>query len=330
MEKFESIGQFRDVIKSVNDHCEKFGKEKPTLKFVGTVKIHGTNAAVNVDRNDNMVFQSRERELSIESDNAGFCMWGNRNKDILMQTIQNVRQKFTNFSTRIVIYGEWCGPGVQKGVAVSQIPNKIFVIFNITIIVDEENRFELNPTQIGLVTVRSGDIFTAYDFPTWEIDIDFNSPQTAQNRLVDLTLAVEEECPVGKHFGISGIGEGIVWWNPETNLKMKVKGEKHSVSKVKTVKQIAAVDLERMASVQEFVDSVMTENRLNQGLAKLSEMGLDNTDIKNTGAFIKWCVGDVLKEEGDLIVASNLDMKEVNPKLSEKAKNFWFTHINKV
>lgn len=330
MEKFESIGQFRDVIKSVNDHCKKFGKEKPILKFVGTVKIHGTNAAVNVDCNDNIVFQSRERELSIESDNAGFCMWGNRNKDILMQTIQNVRQKFTNFSKRIVIYGEWCGPGVQKGVAVSQIPNKIFVIFNITIIVDEENRFELNPTQIGLVTVRSGDIFTAYDFPTWEIDIDFNSPQTAQNRLVDLTLAVEEECPVGKHFGISGIGEGIVWWNPETNLKMKVKGEKHSVSKVKTVKQIAAVDLERMASVQEFVDSVMTENRLNQGLAKLSEMGLDNTDIKNTGAFIKWCVGDVLKEEGDLIVASNLDMKEVNPKLSEKAKNFWFTHINKV
>ena len=246
-----------------------------------------------------------------------------------MQTIQNVRQKFTNFSTRIVIYGEWCGPGVQKGVAVSQLPNKIFVIFNITII-DEENRFELNPTQIGLVTVRSGDIFTAYDFPTWEIDIDFNSPQIAQNRLVDLTPAVEEECPVGKHFGISGVGEGIVWWNPETNLKMKVKGEKHSVSKVNTVKQIAAVDLERMASVQEFVDSVMTENRLNQGLAKLGEMGLDNTDIKNTGAFIKWCVGDVLKEEGDLIVASNLDMKEVNPKLSEKAKNFWFTHINKV
>ena len=76
MEKFGSIGQFRDVIKSVNDHCKKFGKEKPTLKFVGTVKIHGTSAAVNVDRNDNIVFQSRERELSIESDNAGFCMWG--------------------------------------------------------------------------------------------------------------------------------------------------------------------------------------------------------------------------------------------------------------
>jgi hypothetical protein len=161
------------------------------------------------------------------------------------------------------------------------------------------------------------------------MDIDFNNPQLSQNLLVDLTLAVEEECPVGKHFGISGVGEGIVWWNADRNLTFKVKGEKHSVSKVKTIKEIAAVDIERMASLDAFIDTVITENRMNQGLTKLGEMGLE-IDIKNTGAYIKWVVNDAMKEEQDVIIASSFDMKELGGKMSNKAKAFWFEKLNNV
>src|SRR6202008_3290351 len=129
-----------------------------------------------------------------------------------------------------------------------------------------------------------------------------------QNELVDLTLKVEEQCPVAADFGKFGVGEGIVWHNAETGLRFKGKGEKHSVSKVSTVKPISAEDLERLKTVKNFVDTVVTENRLNQGLDKLREMGLE-LSVKSTGDYIKWVVGDVLKEEMDLIIASCLDKK---------------------
>ena len=50
--------------------------------------------------------------------------------------------------------------------------------------------------------------------------------------MIEITEAVENECPVGKHFGVSGVGEGVVWtcvsegWN-DSGTWFKVKGEAH-------------------------------------------------------------------------------------------------------
>jgi hypothetical protein len=68
---------------------------------------------------------------------------------------------------------------------------------------------------------------------------------------------------------------------------------------------------------------------LNQGLAKLGEMGLDIV-VKNTGTYIKWVVHDAMREEQDVIVASNFDMKELGGKMSNKAKAFWFDKLKEV
>lgn len=332
MIKFGSIEQFKNVIKSVRDFSKKYQKPHPTLTFIGTVKLHGTNASVVFSPDGSHEFQSRERVLSITSDNAGFCMWGERNIAALQAIYNNVLKTFPEYKDKkIVIFGEWCGPGVQKGVGISEISHKIFVIFNITIVKDEEDeaRIELHPAQISAAVYGTEDIYTVYDFPTFTMNIDFEAPQLSQNALVDITMAVEEQCPVAKHFGVEGIGEGVVWWNHTHNLTFKVKGEKHSVSKVKTIKELAAVDIERMNSIKEFVDTVITENRLNQGLAKLSEMGLE-IDVKNTGTFMKWVVADGIKEEYDVIVASNFDMKEIGRVASEVAKKFWFNTLEKV
>lgn len=51
----------------IYQHTENY----PTLKFKGTVKLHGTNAGI-VNYGDRLEFQSRERVLSLEEDNAGF------------------------------------------------------------------------------------------------------------------------------------------------------------------------------------------------------------------------------------------------------------------
>lgn len=325
MEKFGSIEQFRNVIRSVKDYSERNSVPIPTLTFIGSVKLHGTNAGIVYhNQTKNFTFQSREREITIEDDNAGFAGWGSRRIDELKDIIKRINSivACSSFYEKIAIFGEWCGKGVQSKVAISELP-KMFVIFNITLIDSSGFRKELDVNQIlNLMNFESDEtIRCIYHFKTWTINIDFTQPEHVQNQLIAITTDVENRCPVGAAFGVDGIGEGVVYWNHQTNLKFKVKGEKHSPSKVKT---IAAVDVEKMNSIAEFVSSVVTENRLNQGLDKLTELGLD-VDIKNIGTFIKWVVQDVLKEESDVIAASEFEVKEITPKMSAVAKQFFMT-----
>jgi hypothetical protein len=106
-----------------------------------------------------------------------------------------------------------------------------------------------------------------------------------------------------------------------------VKGEKHSTTKVKTVKEIAAVDVALHNSMREFVAAAVSQSRLEQGIVKLGEMGL-SADNTNTGAFLKWIANDILKEEMDVICASNFDKKKLMPLVNAAAKDFWFKYLN--
>lgn len=309
--------------------CYDLSVRKNHNFFANGVCVHNSNAGFRVEPDNSYTFQSRERELTLESDNAGFAMWGERNISDLMQTIQNVRIT-TGTKSRIVIYSEWCGGSIQKGVALNQLP-KMFVVFNITLIDDQGNRTELTPEQISSAVYRTEEIRCIYDYQTWKISIDFNDPAAVQNQLVEWTMEVENECPVGKAHGVTEgckTGEGIVYWCHERNLKFKVKGSAHSPSRVKTLKEIAAVDIEKMNSIKELVASAVSENRLKQGLDKLGEMGLE-IDIKNTKQFMSWISADVMREERDTIIASGFDVKEIMPHVSEAAKKFWFETLNK-
>ena len=68
-QKFPSIEQFRTVIKYVN----KYLPGVTTLKYKGTVKLHGTNAAIGVLKDGTVYFQSRNSIITPENDNAGFA-----------------------------------------------------------------------------------------------------------------------------------------------------------------------------------------------------------------------------------------------------------------
>lgn len=316
IKKYPSIEQFRNVIRTVKANHDYKGKDEegkaiyqhtenyPTLKFQGTVKLHGTNAGI-VNYGDRIEFQSRERVLSLEEDNAEF-MNSMINKDLDFL--------FNRFTPRdhVAIYGEWCGDNIQKGVAINGL-EKMFVIFGI--MVDDEwvdIPEDLHNNEIG--------IYNILQFPTYEIDIDFNNPELVQNKLIEMTIAVEESCPVGKFFNKEGIGEGIVFTcttNPE--LKFKSKGAKHSASKVKVLNSI---DVELMESINEFVELSVSENRLKQGISFFNENNI-LVDSKNTGEFLRWIVNDVLKEEKDTLEASGLDEKKVKNAIVTKAR-IWF------
>lgn len=317
MIKFPSIEQYRNIIREVKTNHDYQGKDEsgqpiyqhlspyPVLDFVGTVKLHGTNSSV-VKYKDKIEFQSRERVLNLQQDNYQFMLsMSNKSLDFLFENI--------DFNEHIAVFGEWVGQGIQSGVAVSNLP-KTFVIFayNIDGVWADIQRSDF-----------SQNIYHIENFPTWNLEIDFNSPESSQNRLVELTEQVEKECPVGKHFGFLGTGEGIVWTTPDRRYCFKVKGEKHSVTKVKT---LAAVDTELVESMNEFVDNVLTESRLRQGIEKLKEMGLEVSQ-KSTGEYLRWIIGDILKEEQDTIITNQFDLKKLNPLISNKARVWFFNNF---
>jgi hypothetical protein len=340
MIKFPSIEQFRTVVTNINRHYNYVGLDengdaiydhtlpKPTLTFKGTVKLHGTNAAVSYNKNGEFWAQSRENIITVEKDNAGFAFFAQSNLGSFMalMNIVHYREKLDTSKNTVTIYGEWCGGNIQKGVGITNLP-KSFFIFGVKVTPHTETEEELkaNPAYwVDYSDLKAPDyrIFNIDDYPTYSIDIDFNMPALVQNQLSELTIAVEEECPVAKAFGFSGIGEGIVWSTEVKGIthRFKVKGEKHSSSKVKT---LASVDVEKLEGIQKFVEYAITESRFNQALENTFPND-EPIDVKKMGDLIRWVVNDVVKEEMDTMVANNIEPKDVNKYLSTKVREMFF------
>jgi hypothetical protein len=313
--KYPSIGQFRNLVKDIQF---AYKGALPAVRMVGTVKVHGTNASVVITGSGDQYPQSRSNIISVGSDNMGFAAWHHGNRDLFRGFADKIRRDCELESDdTIVIYGEWAGKGIQRGVAVSDV-DKFFYAFGVKVILTDDSEkwlkdYPLIHCEPGIIDSRM----------VWvdSIEIDFNSPQSIVNTLVDITNNIEHQCPVGKFFGVEGVGEGVVWRyiDDKGNLfQCKVKGEKHSSSKVK---KLAEVDTEKLNSVREFVDYAVTENRMSQGFKEVCN---DIADRKMLGKFIKWVSTDVVKEESDTLAESGLCMKDVGGALSRKAKDWFF------
>lgn len=343
MIKFPSIEQFRTIISNVLRHFNFVGLDdngdaiydttamKPTLKFRGTVKLHGTNAAVSYNTKGDLWYQSRENIITPEKDNAGFAFFAESNREEFLRLMLEIaeREDINRNENTISIYGEWCGGNIQKGVGISNLP-KSFFIFGVKIspITENEEEAKLKPAYwVKYDYLRSPEnkIYNILDYETYEIEIDFNMPQLVQNKLSELTLAVEEHCPVAKAFGFEGIGEGIVW---ETELKgivhrFKCKGELHAgKSKVKTLNR---VDDEKIKKTLEIAEKVTPTWRLAQMLETTCNfMNGGTLDRSKLGEYIKLVMADVIKEDMDLLVEAGLGPKDIGKYVSEIARRYFF------
>lgn len=338
---FPSIEQFRNVIANINRQFNFTGLDeqgepmydptlpKPVLTFTGTVKLHGTNAGVCYNAIDGLWAQSRENIITPEKDNAGFAFFVESTKDVFITLVDMVSKRSNvDLKTNTVsIYGEWCGGNIQKGVGITNLPKSFFIFgvkvspmvdYNDEVAVKNNPAYWVDSTDLGNSDVK---IYNISDFENYSIEIDFNMPQLVQNKLSELTIVVEEECPVAKAFGFTGIGEGIVWACEYKGVvyRFKVKGEKHSSSKVKV---LAAVDTDKLNSIKDFVDYAVTESRFNQALEKT--FNGDPIDVKKMGDLIRWVVTDVTKEEMDTMVANNIEPKDVNKYVSSKVREMFF------
>lgn len=343
-----SIGQFREVIRNVERSSQFKGfneanepiidslAPKPTMKFEGTVKLHGTCAGVVVTYTNKMWCQSRSNIITVEKDNAGFAMFCKKNKDILLNLVNSTG--LLNPLTKVIIFGEWCGGKIQKGVALNQLPN-MFVIFSIATADNTGKREYLSRQAIenivksfGVDNLNSNSIYHIYQFPTWEISIDFENPHNVVQALNDITNMVESECPVGKYFGVSGIGEGVVWTpvdrsGTDSGYWFKVKGEKHCNSKVKT---LASVDVEKINNIKALAERVAHNGRLEQISQQVfNTLNGGEVDIRLMGDFIKGVMTDIYKEDIDIIAASGYNFRELTGPISKIAKNFVLKQLDK-
>ena len=339
--KFTDIKQYRNIIKDVihsiqydgidenGNHIMNRNKELPTVTFKGTVKLHGSNSAVSHTYEDGLWFQSRNRKITVGKDNAGFAAFATKHQEDFEKLINTIREDVDSKENIVTVFGEWCGKGIQKNVSIANV-EKRFVIFAVKVTpFSEEDSYYIDCTKYNSDNEL---IHNINDFKTYSVDVDFNHPELAQNKFIELVEEVEKECPVGKALGVTSdmnnVGEGIVWetFMDGKRFIFKTKGSKHSISRVKTV---AAVDVEKVNSILEFVDYCVTENRLNQGIESVFTQTGTEPDIKQMGPFLKWIMGDIIKEEIDVLCQNDLTAKDVGREVSKKARVWFQTFLDK-
>lgn len=319
------IESFHNVRKS----CEKYPellRGKDVIDYRGKVKLHGTNAAVQVTTGG--VFAQSRTQIIFpgKTDNAGFAAWVETVKDAFLST--------TLADT--IIYGEWCGPGIMKGTAINKVEKKVFAVFAAMSLPmpDDAGDYSDAALIVEPEALRSlvRDIPDVYVLPwygeTRKIPV-LGEAAVVEPILAEINkdvLAVEACDPwVKAVFGREGVGEGIVYYpigaNREeySDLSFKAKGEKHKVV-AKTAP--AQIDPTVAASIDEYVSMVLTEARLEQGARALAGGELV-FEKKNMGAFIGWICKDVEKETGAELEAAQLTWKQVQKVVGDAARKWY-------
>lgn len=342
MEKFTSIESFKHIVQGTRKYFGKVNRPLPTITFEGTVKLHGTNAGVRRDHlTGELQAQSRENEIFVGKDNAGFAFFVETNKDA-------IKALFVDFPKEldVTLFGEWCGGNIQKSVALNQVADKHWVLFAAKIhypivlaeseLLEEDDPNEASAFYYDLprdLFNHDAKVYNIYEIPTYEVTVDFLSPEPASEILSDLTLTVEKECPWSKLIhGVTGVGEGIVWhskddpadsryWFKTKGLLHKNAGDTSKVAKIK-------FDDDKLASIKELVSEILPQWRLEQGISYLKENGFVLLP-ESTGEYLKWIAKDIIKEEVDTIAASGFDWKSVQGQVMQTARNHYLTEIQK-
>jgi len=341
MKSFTHIEAFHAVVKyarrvNADPACPAEYQLHAPVTFRGTVKLHGTNAGVAC-LPEGLVAQSRTRALAVGDDNHGFAAFVARPEaTAAFRAIEaEVRARVdVPPDRRLTLFGEWCGPGLQKGVALNRLPGKQFVLFAVVAGEGEQSRYLDAVPRLGDRFAALG-IHSILDGPVWEQTVDFLRDETIA-AFVDtaqaLTEQVEAKCPWGARFGIEGVGEGVVWVPigdrfGRTDLYFKTKGEKHRNTGGKGAR--IAIDPQVLAGVATFVEYAVTDNRLQQGLEVLAEMGLP-VEMKSMGDFLRWVGNDVKRECAAELEASGLEWKQVAKSVNAKARTFFIVEARRL
>ena len=332
--KWPSIEAFHNVRKAIKKYPH-ISNGKFNVTYRGKVKLHGSNFCIQIAAKDSkMLVQSRKKVITPEMDNAGSAAWAYEAKESWKAIDWNKVRAFSPKVSTVCFFGEWSGKGIQAGTAVNEIGKKILALFSVMLILEDEEPpiFLTDPADISTVLPNVPDTYVL-PFYGEAIVVDYYKSAEELQETVDIfNKAVEgvEACDpwVKETFGVEGVGEGIVYYPVSkehlgkesfSNLAFKAKGEKHKA--VKQKKSVQA-DSEVVTSVSEFVELVVTEARLEQGVVD----GCDSEyETKKIGMFLGWVGKDVKKECQSELEASSLEWKQVHKSITSKAR-MWYMH----
>lgn len=331
---YPKIHQFANVIRGITRKCTFMGYdetekpiydgsiEKPVLTCYGTVKLHGTNASICYNSDDGFWVQSRNQILR-NSDNCGFKKFCDDNKVEMTEIINNIieEHKIDTKLYTVSVYGEWAGKGVQKNVAISEL-EKAFYIFGVKITKPSDPEFVNYWLPYEKYRFKSDSIWNIYEFQTFEVEVDFNNPKLSQEKFYELTKMVGDECPVAKHFGVSGIGEGIVYkcdYKGETHT-FKCKDERHAgESRVKKVKKGNSELETKLLKITNMVTPVW---RLKQMFDKITNNSEDMSR-KYIAGYIKLVLDDIVEEESVVLEENDVNLKQIRSYISNICRKYF-------
>lgn len=307
-----SINLLHNLVRSMQYLFTEEGIDLPTIAYKAKMKLHGSNCAIQIGA-DGFTCQSRTEILTPTHDYKGFA-----------RKVASEIDLFANVEKGTIVFGEWCGPGVEAGMAISAVSQKVFAIFAI----QQGDLIHYEPNTIASILGTIPDWMHILPWEDINFTIDFASEESlasAADYLNTVVSALEKEDPwVKRTFGISGLGEGVVLYpashtNPTSEalsqVMFKAKGEKHRTANAKVAVQVAPTVV---AGTDAFVDLMVTTARLEQGLSAVG-----GRDPKNTGKFIQWVLADVHKESQDELQVSNLTWDQVKAGVQAKART-WF------
>jgi len=316
------------------------------ITYKGKIKLHGNNGGVVITEEDGKYIveaQSRSKLLGPKhgGDLQGFANWTSKHEDAFIHVRKALKNAFPT-TEKTVVFGEWCGEGIQRSVALCGIKRKIFAVFSLYvdqgIISDPQVIASFFPPTLpeNLYIIPWMASAECGEFVTLNFDDEAQlEPQVL--KINELVYRIDKQDPwVHEVFGVAGPGEGIVWYpvslqteqlitvNHFEKLAFKTKGDSHAVVKQAKPAQIQA---EASADVTEFVSKFVTDGRGEQGIGKVA--GEEKPSKAHTGKFIQWLVGDVKKESETELEASKLTWKQVEKEVNAAARKWFLEYMEK-
>lgn len=292
-------------------------------------KLHGTNAGVRIENGDLTVL-SRTCVITPEKDNESFAKWIELRKEAFLLNLDD--------KIKITFYGEWCGPGIQKGTAINYIPQRTFAVF--AAVIDDENIvFEPSILRKYLRDVPGVTVISWFNNGE-EFVVDYSDQESlalVAEKINEKVASVERLDPwIASEFNVKGIGEGLVFYPTSeqhcssyktfTNLFFKAKGDAHKVvANTKPAQILPTVT----ADYDAFVKMFLTPARCEQWVYAANDNKFE-FDIKNTGKFVKLITADVMKESKAEIEASCLKPALVQTAVSRVASQWYVQESKKV